>query len=61
MSKTFKDKIAEEIVGLPYEDACFFVWLSAVRALPFISATGNFEIWTVSKYENNIQKKRKNH
>ncbi|MCL2476529.1 COR domain-containing protein [Candidatus Bathycorpusculum sp.] len=45
MDKEFLDKIQESLSGFALKDVCFFAWLCAVRALPFLAIRGNFDYW----------------
>ncbi|MDR3001992.1 MAG: hypothetical protein LBU89_12100 [Fibromonadaceae bacterium] len=43
--KKFREQILENTIGLTRDQVVFFVWLCAVRSLPFIGAFGNFNFW----------------
>jgi len=45
MGKNFREQIREKLEDLKREDIVFFAWLCAVRALPFLGASGNFGYW----------------
>jgi len=43
--ESFEKQIRKELVNMSREQLVQFAWLSAVRALPFIGAGGNFDYW----------------
>jgi len=45
MGKNFREQIKEELKSCSHKDICFFAWLCAVNALPFLGAEGNFDYW----------------
>jgi hypothetical protein len=45
MTKAFKERVSEDVIDLTRDQAAFFAWLCAVRSLPFIGASGNFNFW----------------
>ncbi|MDR2970797.1 MAG: hypothetical protein LBU83_02535 [Bacteroidales bacterium] len=49
--ENFEKRISENIIGLDLtqDQLTFFAWLCAVRALPFMGASGNFDFW--KKYD----------
>jgi GTPase SAR1 family protein len=46
MSETFREQVKQRLSGFSRKDVCYFAWLCAVRALPFLSVTGCFDYWT---------------
>ncbi|MCL2476588.1 COR domain-containing protein [Candidatus Bathycorpusculum sp.] len=56
MGKDFREQIQESLSDFSREDACFFAWLCAVRALPFLALKGNFDYWKHSYKRNQRQK-----
>lgn len=42
---SFREKIAVCLEGMSGDDVCYFAWLCAVRALPFLGSKGSFEFW----------------
>ena len=47
-NKKFSEQVKRRLSGFSHEDICFFAWLCAVRALPFLSADGNFNFWIIN-------------
>ena len=45
MKETFNDQLEKRMQGLRQGDLCYYTWLCAVRALPFLGADGNFDYW----------------
>jgi len=56
MGKDFETEVTAELSGFSREDVCFFAWLCAVRALPFLAVRGNFDYW---KHPNNRDQRQK--
>jgi len=40
-----KEQVQSKLMNLRCKDRLFFVWLCAVRALPFLGVAGNFKYW----------------
>jgi len=45
MSETFREQVRRRLSGFSREDTCFFAWLCAVRALPFLGVKNRFDYW----------------
>ena len=45
MFETFQEEIISRLSGFTHKDICFFAWLCAVRALPFLGVRGSFDYW----------------
>ena len=45
MGKSFREQVQESLSDFSRMDVCFFAWLCAVRALPFLASRGNFDYW----------------
>ncbi|MCL2642123.1 MAG: ADP-ribosylation factor-like protein [Candidatus Bathyarchaeota archaeon] len=45
MVETFREQVQKRLFGLSRKDVCFFAWLCAVRALPFLGVRKNFKHW----------------
>ena len=56
MGKSFQEQVEESLSGFSRENVCFFAWLCAVRALPFLAVSGNFNYWKSSEHEDQRQK-----
>ena len=52
MDKEFRDQVKQSLSDFDYKDIkdiCYFAWLCAVRALPFLVLNGNFDYWKNTK------------
>jgi len=56
MGEDFREQIEKRLSGFSREDVCFFAWLCAVRALPFLALRGNFDHWKHTKNGDQRQK-----
>lgn len=45
MTDNTKNYVEEKLKDLPQEQVAFYAWRSALRALPFLGANGNFNFW----------------
>jgi len=45
MAEDFRENVREQIKGFSREQAVYFAWLCAVRALPYLSSKRRFEYW----------------
>ena len=51
-----ENQVRKNLAGFSRENTCYFAWLCAVRALPFMNATGNFDYWKHTQDENKRQR-----
>jgi len=56
MTNDFQNQVEKGLLGLVHEDICFFSWLCAVRALPFLGVEGVFSFWKGGVYGDKRQK-----
>jgi|GEM_PF-941789 len=51
-----ENQVRKNLAGFSREDICYFAWLCAVRALPFMTAAGSFDYWKHTQDENKRQR-----
>lgn len=55
-AEEFKDKVGERIKKqFSLEEQCYFAWLCAVRALPFLNSVRNFNCWEKDEIQAHLQ------
>jgi len=56
MTKDFQNEVKDALSSFLYKDVCFFAWLCAVRALPFLAVRRDFDYWKHTKNGDQRQK-----
>ncbi|MCL2820949.1 MAG: NACHT domain-containing protein [Oscillospiraceae bacterium] len=56
MDETFDERVRKYLADFSHKDVRFFVWLCAVRTLPFLGTNGDFDYWKHTKKGDKRQK-----